>query len=164
MTKTACFCGSMVRTESTGYAIYGNPGEVVTANADYEVQTTVTGGTKAAGFFGLIGRWTGGDGVRCLFTDNASTCTVGQASGYATGNISLTEDATFPASWTDTGASSTLRMRMVGTTISIYCDDVLVRHGTLSTNSTATGTYYGNCGEGGSTHIYQRMAVVTITA
>jgi hypothetical protein len=153
--------GSMVRTENNGYCILGNPGEVVTASADYEVQTTVTGGTKAAGFFGLVGRWAGSDGVRLLFTD-VGTPTVGQASGYNVGNITLTEDAALPSSWTNTGVSSTLRMRMVGSTISVYCDGVLVRHGTLTTNQTETGTYYGNCGEGGSTHIYERMAVVAV--
>lgn len=147
------------RLDNSAYQIFGNPGGG-NLPADYTVYAIVPHSTTTT-YFGLFGRWSGGNGVRLLFTTSRTTITVGEAYDYAQSNISLITDNAFPSSWT-VDQPHLIAMKMTGTLIEIFVDGVLVRHGTMSLNSTATGTEYGICGEGSNRYWDEIGTIVEI--
>ncbi len=116
-----------------------------TLPSDYTVSMALPAGTKG-GYFGLVGRWYNGNGVRLLFIDQ-ETITIGDASGYNTNNVTV-PTPTFPANWLNDGIAHTIAMRMVGSTIDIILDGEIATTVTCTVNSTQTGTEVGFCGEG----------------
>jgi hypothetical protein len=137
--------GNLIFTTTAGYQAILNPA-TGSLPANYTVTASIPGATLGT-YFGLIGRWNGSEGVRLLFTGNRTTITVGNASNYNSGNVTVPAPS-FPASWSNTGIDHTIAMRMTGTTIEIICDGTVVTTCTCATNAASTGTGYGICGEG----------------
>jgi hypothetical protein len=155
--------GRLVRTDSADYRQILNPAGGVLP-ADYTVVASVPAATLSS-YFGITGRWNGTNGVRCLWTSNSTTLTVGDASGAFTNNVTPTSTHAYPSSWSNSGIDHVIAMVMSGTTISIYVDGTvanptsgtLVWQGTCATNATATGTEYGCCGDGGGSKAWNSI-------
>lgn len=153
--EAAISSGDLVRTTGGGYGVLVTPTSL-TLPADYELEITMNSASMTS-YWGVVGRWSSGNGVRVLFTDNHDTITIGNAADYGAGNVSVTTVNGFPASWANSG-THTLTVRMVGSTIDIYCDGQHSHTATLATNATATGTEVGFCGEANNRH-WQSIAV-----
>jgi hypothetical protein len=139
--------GNVVTAWGDGYALLlNNAGGVLPAN--YTVSTTIPAGDKGH-YFGLVGRWYNGNGVRLLFTNNDVTMTIGNANTYEANNVAL-GTVTYPTSWTNAAIAHTMAMQMVDTTITIILDGAVAATATVATNATVTGTGIGFCGEGHS--------------
>jgi hypothetical protein len=115
--------------------------------ADYSVTMSIPHATRGT-YFGLTGRWNGTNGVRVLWT-SATTITIGNASGFNAGNVTVNTDADYPASWALV-QDHTITMKMTGTLIEIFLDGQPTRgfYATVTTNAALTNTAYGICGEG----------------
>jgi hypothetical protein len=137
--------GNLVTTWGDGYGLLMN-GASGSLPADYTVSTTLPIGDKGH-YFGLVGRWNSGTGVRLLFTTNDTTMTLGDAGTYQLNNVTL-GTVNYPTNWTDTTITHTMAMQMVGTTITIISDGVVATTATININATTTGTSMGFCGEG----------------
>ncbi len=137
--------GNLVRTDTAGYQLFLNQARGMLP-ADYTVTASIPALT--GGYWGLVGRWSSGLGVRVFFGPGGRTdLMVGEASGYNTAPARFPTPA-FPASWSKDGIDHTLAMRMKGTQLEVICDGKVVTTCTVTTNSTTTGTGYGCCGEG----------------
>jgi hypothetical protein len=134
---------NLVRTDSASYQLFLNPARGVLP-ADYTVTASVPALTGS--YWGLVGRWRGGTGVRAFF-ESRTNLTVGDASGHDTAPVKVPTPR-FPASWSKDGIDHTVALRMKGTQIEVICDGQVVTTCTVATNATATGTGYGCCGEG----------------
>lgn len=133
-----------------GYHVWANPanGDLP---ADYAVVASIPASTVdvavgPATFFGLVGRWSGGVGVRALFYSPTSLH-VGSAEVY-NGVPDTTPVFTPPASWSNTTIDHTVALQMIGDQISIWCDGVVSATWTSTINQTVIGTEIGICGEG----------------
>lgn len=139
------------RTDSAGYQIYCNPAGGGLP-ADYTVTAVVPDATIRTGYWGIVLRWDGAEGVRLLcstgdLTDPQSQLWIGNASTFNGGAVTVTPDNAMPASWA-VNQSHTIAVTAVGTLIQVRLDGTLVCHATVTTNAAATGTEYGICGEG----------------
>jgi hypothetical protein len=157
---TAIITSNALVMTAGGYGIFGNAGNALPANV--RIETEVPDSTIAAGFFGIAGRINSanGTGVRLLFTDR-TTPTLGNSSGWNTGNVTITVTNGFPASWA-LNQVHTLELSMVGTRCAIICDGQEYGYGTVTVNAASSGLAYGVLGEGGDTRVYNRMAAVAI--
>lgn len=123
--------------------------------ADYSVSMTIphtvlTGQT----YWGLVARYKAADGtgVRLLFTTNSTTAIMGNATGPFDGGISTTTDSGFPASWS-VNQNHTVRLKVSGSTATLFCDGQQVLHGTITVNQALTGSEYGFCGDNTATFL-----------
>jgi hypothetical protein len=149
--------GNLVRTDSASYQLFLNPARGVLP-ADYTVTASVPALTGS--YWGLVGRWSSGTGVRVSFDSGGRTnLTVGDASGHDTAPVKVPTPH-FPASWSKDGIDHTLALRMKGTQIEVICDGQVVTTCTVATNATATGTGYGCCGEG-QNRVWQSIGTTT---
>lgn len=153
--------GDLVRTDSGGYRVLTNAAGG-TLPADYTVTATFSGGSIAGGFFGIVGRWAAANGVCAFFNGNSSSYSelrLCEAAGYLQNSVSLTQDASIPAGWTNSGVDHTFALQFVGTEARIILDGTQVAHGTITINNT-TATGVGWAGEG----INRRMRTIVVTA
>ena len=134
------------RTDASQYQTYLNPGGGALP-ANYTVTATIPESCLALPFFGLVGRYANGTGVRVLWTNNRTTLTMGDASDWGAGAVTVVADNAYPASWSQ-NVTHTVAIRMTGTLVEVFADGVLVAHATITTNAALTGTSYGFCGEG----------------
>lgn len=121
--------------------------------ADYSVTITVPHWVLVYHtWWGLVARYNPADGtgVRLIFTANSTTLTIGNASGPFTGNVSQTTDSGFPASWS-VDQNHTVRLKVSGSTATLFCDGQQVLHGTITVNQAMTGSEYGFCGDNNAT-------------
>ena len=154
-TDTANIVSSMmVRTASNAYRMALNPAGIVMP-ADYTVYAKFPGATVGT-YLGLTGRWVDGTatGVRIMVTGTRTTLSIGNASGFGVGEVTVVMDAGFPADWaTPTAGNYQMSMVMSGTTVTLFVytpvvpDGQQVCHGTINVNTATTGTSYGICGE-----------------
>jgi len=133
------------RTDSAGYQVYYNNTDI-TLPPDYVLTATVPHSTLSTSYWGIASRWSGGTGVRLLFS-NPSTVTVGLASGWNSGNVTVTETGGFPDSWS-VNQNHTISIKMVGTSGTVYLDGSEYGTFTLATNATLDGTGVAIVGEG----------------
>ena len=138
--------GALVRPDTSTYRQVLNPG--ANRPADYSVTASIPHATRTT-YFGLTGRWHGTTGVRALFTGGPTDLTIGNASGWQDGNVTVNTGAGYPASWSQ-NQDHTVTMKMTGTLIEIFLDGQATRgfYATVTTNATLTNTAYGVCGEG----------------
>jgi hypothetical protein len=138
----------LVRSGSGSYQLLVNSTPAALP-ADYSVEVNVPHSVIAnPTYFFVIARGFGGTGVRVGWEGGATTAAnlrIGTSASFASGDVTVTADNAFPASWS-VNQNHTIKVQMVGSLINVILDGVLVAHGTLATNSTTTGTA---CGIGG---------------
>ncbi|HEY6736292.1 MAG TPA: hypothetical protein VI322_01095, partial [Candidatus Saccharimonadia bacterium] len=138
--------GDLIRTDSGAYRLMLNP-SAGDLPANYTVTASIPAGT-IGNYFGLVGRWAGGNGVTAFLNTGPTDVAVFEAANYMQNPASLTMLNPIPASWTSGTGDHTFAMRMSGTTITVVLDGVDVAQATISINAAATGTGYGISGEG----------------
>ncbi|MGH3999033.1 MAG: hypothetical protein ACRDTJ_16440, partial [Pseudonocardiaceae bacterium] len=137
--------GGLVFPSGSTYYTYVNPA-TGTLPADLSIEVDFTR-PLATGerWWGILARENSGDlsGAKVLLSlENNTQARLGSAATSSGTNLTLAP----PPTWLDAGAH-TLRMDLVGTTISVYMDGELAGTGSNTTNSTLANGRIGLCGE-----------------
>lgn len=121
-----------------------NPDVSIPSNLEVELELDHT--SQNGGWFGVLLRCSStASGTKCLFSADPTTQPRGGSASSGSGTTLNPVGNGVPASWTGPGIHK-MRVRLVGTTMSLYLDDVLVGQDDNAQNNDS-GSRVGICGQ-----------------
>lgn len=141
-----------------GYHVWQSTPSGVTLPASYRVTATIRHADRNISYWGLVIKWSGGQGIR-LLRETGDNLALGNANGFNSDNVSVTVTGGVPASWSvDQDHTVSLAYDATSARCTIYLDGAEYGYGTITVNQATTGTGVGFCGE--AQHRYKRSIVV----